>query len=97
MEDNMDDIEIITNKKLELEIIAHGESHSICNALRKLLMEDEDIEYAVYGIDHPIVGEPIMSIKAKRTKNPKKALLKASTRLKEQSEEFKKLVESIRD
>jgi len=93
----MDDIEIITNKKLELEIIAHGESHSVCNALRKLLMEDEDVDYAVYGIDHPIVGEPIISIKSKRTKNPKKSLSNASTRLKEQCEEFKKLIESIND
>ena len=91
----MDDIEIITNKKLELEIIAHGESHSVCNVLRKFLMEDEDVEYAVYGIDHPIVGEPIISIKVKRTKSPKKSLLNASIKLKEQSGEFKKLVESI--
>lgn len=93
----MDDIEIITNKKLELEIIAPGESHSLCNALRKILMKDEDIEYAVYGIDHPIVGEPIITIKAKRTKSPKKSLLKASTKLKEQCEEFKELIESISD
>jgi len=93
----MDDIEIVTNKKLELEIIAHGESHSICNALRMFLMEDEDVEYAVYGIDHPIVGEPIISIKTKRTKSPKKSLLNASTKLKEKSEEFKELVESISD
>lgn len=92
----MDDIEIINDKKkLELEIIAHGENHSVCNAIRKILMEDEDVDYAVYGIDHPIVGEPIMSIKVKRTKDPKKALLKASTKLKEQSEEFKNLIKSL--
>ncbi len=91
----MDDIEIKTNKKLELEIIAHGESHSVCNALRKILMEDDDVDYAVYGIDHPIVGEPIMTIKVKRTKSPKKALFKASTKLKEQSEIFKELLASI--
>ncbi|KZX15691.1 DNA-directed RNA polymerase subunit L [Methanobrevibacter cuticularis] len=91
----MDDIEILTNTKLELEIIAHGESHTVCNALRKFLMEDEDIDYAVYGIDHPIVGEPKVTIKVKRTKDPKKALLKAATKLKNDSQEFKKLVESL--
>jgi len=88
-------IEIITKKKLELEIIIHGESHSICNALRKILMEDEDVEYAVYGIDHPIIGEPIMSIKTKRTKSPYKSLLKAATKLKEKCSEFEGLIKSI--
>lgn len=91
----MEDIEIIHSTKLELEIVTHGESHTICNALRKYLMEDEDIDFAVYGIDHPIVGEPKITIKAKRTKNPKKALLKAASQLKEDANEFKKLVESL--
>ena len=91
----MDDIKILHSTKLELEFKVPGESHSICNVLRKILMEDDEIDYAVYGIDHPLIGEPTITIKAKRTKNPKKALLRASTKLKEQSEEFKKLVESI--
>lgn len=91
----MDDIEILNSTKLELELMIPGESHTICNALRKILMEDDEIDYAVYGIDHPLIGEPKITIKAKRTKSPKKALLRASTKLKEQSEEFKKLVESL--
>ena len=44
-------------------MIIHGENHSLCNVLRKYLMEDNDVEYAVYGIDHPLTGEPIMTIK----------------------------------
>ena len=91
----MDDIEILNSTKLELELMVPGESHTICNSLRKILMEDNEVEYAVYGIDHPLIGEPKITIKVKRTKNPKKALLRASTKLKEQSEEFKKLIESI--
>ncbi|OQD59476.1 DNA-directed RNA polymerase, subunit L [Methanobrevibacter arboriphilus JCM 13429 = DSM 1125] len=91
----MDDIEILKSTKLELELMIPGESHTICNALRKILMEDEEIDYAVYGIDHPLIGEPIITIKAKRTKDPKKSLLRASNKLKEQSDEFKKLIESV--
>lgn len=91
----MDDIEILNSTKLELELMIPGESHSICNALRKILMEDDEVDYAVYGIDHPLIGEPKITIKAKRTKNPKKALLKAATKLKEDSEKFRKLIESI--
>jgi len=91
----MDDIEILKSTKLELELMVPGESHTICNVLRKILMEDEEIDYAVYGIDHPLIGEPIITIKAKRTKDPKKSLLKASNKLKDQSNEFKKLIESV--
>lgn len=92
----MEDIKIINDSsKLELELMVPGEGHTICNVLRKNLMEDEDVEYAVYGIDHPLIGEPTITIKVKRTKNPKKALLKASTKLKEDAKEFRKLIESI--
>lgn len=94
-DDNMDKIEITTDKTLELEFIAHGESHGICNALRRKLMQDDDVEYAVYSIDHPLIGEPIMTIKTKRGKRPMKVLSKAAKDIKKDTEEFKKLVESI--
>ncbi|KZX11393.1 DNA-directed RNA polymerase subunit L [Methanobrevibacter filiformis] len=90
----MKDMEPLKNTKTELEIKMPGESHSICNVLRKYLMEDESVRYAVYGIDHPIVGEPILTIKANQKKSSKNALLKASTKLKEQTEEFKKILEN---
>ena len=89
------EIEVVKDSKLELEMIIHGENHSLCNVLRKYLMEDEDVEYAVYGIDHPLTGEPIMTMKTKRTKRPRDALLKAAQRLKEETAEFKELLEGI--
>ena len=58
-------------------------------------MEDNDVEYAVYGIDHPLTGEPIMTIKTKRTKRPRDSLLRAAQRLKEETAEFKELLEGI--
>jgi DNA-directed RNA polymerase subunit L len=85
----MSNIEILKNTKTELEIKVPGESHTICNLLRKYLMEDEDVKYAVYGIDHPIVGEPIITIKANPKKSPKKAILSASNKIKEINNEFR--------
>ena len=61
MMDNNTNIEIIEDKTLELEFIVHGESHGVCNALRHILMQDSDVEYAVYNIDHPLTGEPDMT------------------------------------
>ncbi len=89
------DIEVLTDKKLELEIVLHGEKHALCNALRKILMEDDDVQYAVYGIDHPLIGEPIMTIKTKQKKVARNSLLKAAKTLQEEAEEFKSLVEQI--
>ena len=89
------EIEVVKDTKLELEMIIHGENHSLCNVLRKYLMEDDDVEYAVYGIDHPLTGEPIMTIKTKRSHRPRDSLLKAAQRLKEETAEFRGLIEDI--
>lgn len=89
-----DKMKVITDKKNELEIEITGETHTLCNALRKTLMEDKDVEAAAYVIDHPIIGEPKLYIKAK---NPKKSLKNAAETLKSRCEEFKELIESDAD
>jgi DNA-directed RNA polymerase subunit L len=89
-----DKMKVITDKKNELEIEITGETHTLCNALRKALMEDNDVEAAAYVIEHPIIGEPKLYIKAK---NPKKSLKKAAETLKSRCDEFKELIESDGD
>ena len=84
-------MKVITDKKNELEIEITGETHTLCNALRKTLMEDKDVEAAAYVIDHPIIGQPKLYIKAK---NPKKSLKTAAETLKSRCDEFKELIES---
>ncbi|MCK9151014.1 DNA-directed RNA polymerase subunit L [Methanobacterium alcaliphilum] len=85
-------MEIITNKRYEMEVLIEGETHTLCNAIRKIIMEDKTVKSAAYAIEHPIVGEPKLYIKAK---SPKKSLKAAAETLKERSEEFKSLVEKI--
>ncbi|MDR2829563.1 MAG: DNA-directed RNA polymerase subunit L [Methanobrevibacter sp.] len=93
----MEDLIIIKDIKTELEIEVPGESHSICNILRKYLMENDDVKYAVYGIDHPLIGNPIITIKTSNKKSPKKSLFLAADKVKDTTNEFKKLIESIKD
>ncbi|GAB4308188.1 MAG: hypothetical protein Kow0019_04510 [Methanobacteriaceae archaeon] len=85
-------MKIIKDTKKELEIEIDGESHTLCNALRKILMEDKDVLSAAYVIEHPIVGEPKLYINAK---NPRKSLKNASETLKLRCEEFKDLVSTV--
>ena len=84
-------MKIIKDTKKELEIEITGESHSLCNALRKTLMEDKDVESAAYVVEHPIIGEPKLYVKAK---NPRKSLKKAAETIKSSCDEFKTLIES---
>lgn len=90
--DKMDNIKIIKSTANEIEFEIEDESHGVCNALRHILMQDDDVEYAVYNIDHPLTGKPIMTIKTNGA-NPKDALKKAAEQLKTESADFKKLIE----
>ncbi|MDD1774977.1 MAG: DNA-directed RNA polymerase subunit L [Methanobacterium sp.] len=80
-------MKVIKDTKNELEIEITGESHTLCNALRKTLMEDKDVEAAAYVMEHPIIGEPKLYVKAK---NPKKSLEKAAETIKSRCDELKK-------
>ena len=89
----MDKFNIIEDKTLELRFTIEDESHGICNALRHLLMQDHDVEYAVYNIDHPLTGKPDMTIKTKRGKRPRNALKKAAKKLQKESADFKAILD----
>ena len=89
----MENFEIIEEKTLELTFEVKDESHGICNALRHILMQDPDVEYAVYNIDHPLTGKPQMTIKTKRGKRPRAALKKAAEELQKESSEFKQILD----
>lgn len=89
----MENFKVIEDKTLELTFEVEDESHGVFNALRHLLMQDPDVEYAVYNIDHPLTGKPQMTIKTKRGKRPRKVLKKAAKELQKESSEFKKLLD----
>jgi len=87
-------MKVIKDTKTELEIEITGESHSLCNTLRKTLMDDEDVEAAAYVIEHPIIGEPKLYVKAK---NPKMSLKTAAETVQAKCDELKDLIASSED
>ena len=87
-------MKVIKDTKKELEIEITGETHSLCNTIRKTLMEDEDVEAAAYVVEHPIIGEPKLYVKAK---NPKKSLKTAAEIVKSRCDELKDLISSSED
>ncbi len=74
------------NNSLEFEI--DGEDHTLCNALRNILLEDDSVEFVSYKIDHPTHANPIFFIKTDGKKTPTEALIEASEKLSSLSEEL---------
>lgn len=63
-----------------------GESHTICNILRKRLMAQEEVSAAAYDITHPLIGQPEFEVVSP---NPKESLKTASETVKAEAAEFK--------
>ena len=63
-----------------------GESHTICNILRKRLMSQDEVSAAAYDITHPLIGQPEFEIVSS---NPQQSLITASETVKSEASEFK--------
>ena len=78
------EIKIVEEKgnRLEFEI---DENVGFLNALKKELLNDDNVKVATYFIKHPLVGKPKMIVEAD---DPKKALVAAANRLKKINDKF---------
>lgn len=66
-----------------------GESHTICNILRKRLMAQDEVTAAAYDITHPLVGQPEFEV---NSPNPRESVKTASETIKNEADEFKKAI-----
>ena len=82
------DIEIIKNEKDYVEVAIKGEDLGFINAIKELLFEDDDVEFAAYRLDHPIVASPVLMVRMKKG-SPVSALRTAVKKLKKQASDFK--------
>ena len=71
-------------EKLVLEIT--GETHTLCNILRKRLMNQEEVDAAAYDITHPLIGQPEFEV---RSSNPRESMVVVAQTVKEEALEFK--------
>ncbi len=74
-----------TKDTITFELI--GEGHTLCNALKNELVQDEEVEFATYSIPHPLIGIPKMKIKTKKG-DPREAILRAIERLRKKNKAF---------
>lgn len=85
------EIKVIKDRAKELELEIIGEDSTILNPIKEKLLERENVVYAEYSIEHPILSNPKLYIKTKNANS--KDELKAV--LKELQKEFKSFREQI--
>lgn len=51
------EIKIIEEKKNRLVFKIIGEGHTLCNALKQELLNDDHVKTATYAVEHPLIQE----------------------------------------
>jgi len=85
-------LKILKKTQDELRIEIEGEGHTFCNVLQRALLEDETVEMAGYDIAHPLVSKPVIYVRMKEKRKPKKkpesALKEAAAKIKSKTKQF---------
>ncbi len=82
------EVNIIEEKKNRLVFEITGEGHTLSNALRKELWNDEHIKVATYAIDHPLIEKPKFVVETDGA-DPKKTVVAAAKRVQKELEKAK--------
>ncbi len=89
-------ITTIENKAQKLVFELEGADHTLCNAIKDELNNQDDVTVATYAIDHPQRGKPKFFIETKKGTKPKDALTKATESLKKKNAAFLKSFKTIK-
>lgn len=78
---------ILSKTENELEFELKGETHTLLNLLKELLIKDERVEVAFYDIKHVSISDPVFYIKTDGT-NPIEVLKDAASKIVAECDEF---------
>lgn len=81
------ELNILSKTENELEVEFKGETHTLLNMLRDLLIRDERVEAAFYDMKHVSISDPILHIKTDGT-NPIEVFKDAASIIISQCDEF---------
>ena len=83
-------VRILEDKTNRLMFEIEGATHTLSNALKRQLFENDDVKIAGYHVSHPLVGKPRFLVETKRGSEPRKAVLEAVRNLKKQADDLSK-------
>lgn len=78
---------ILSKTENELEFELKGETHTLLNLLKDILIKDERVEVAFYDIKHVSISDPVFYIKTDGS-NPIEVLKEAASKIVAQCDEF---------
>ena len=87
------EVKLIKKKENQAIVEIKGADHTIVNAIRRELWQDEKVDAAVYTIEHSLISQPRLIV---NTKNPKKAMIDAAERLHKQNKEMETLFKKLK-
>lgn len=82
-------VKVLKQTTNELKIEIEGEGHTFCNALQKVLLQDDEIEVAGYDLPHPLISTSTVYVRTKGQRSPATALQDAAKKLRMRSREFR--------
>ncbi len=82
------EINILEEKKDKIIFEIKGEGHTLSNAIRKELWNDEHVKAAAYAIEHPLIEVPKFILETDGA-DPKKTLIAAAKRVQKDLEKVK--------
>jgi DNA-directed RNA polymerase subunit L len=77
------ELNILNKTNNELEVELRGETHTLLNLLKDLLIKDERVEAAFYDMKYVSISEPVLYIKTKRERTNKIKNLQNETNVSE--------------
>jgi len=81
-------LKVISRTPEELKIEVEGEGRTFCGLLGSVLLEDENIEFASYDIQHPLISNPVITVRTTKEKTPEEALKEAVEKILQRGKEL---------
>jgi len=90
-------VKVESKKENDITVTLEGEDHSFPNLLRETVVEDEEVEFAAYNIDHPQLGHPKLTIVTSGKKKPVKILKEAIKKVRKSVSEFDGALDKVKE
>ena len=91
----MGDIEVRSSSEREVELILHGEDHTIGNMLVKELLSNKHVLTAYYRVEHPLKDYIVLYVLTDGEIKPLDAIINAISSLKDKIGKLSSMVEDV--
>jgi DNA-directed RNA polymerase subunit L len=69
-------LKVLSQSATEIEVEVHGENETLLNPIKQALLNDKDVDFAEYIIEHPSLSTPKIFLRTKGGKAKPDAVLK---------------------